>query len=96
MKARYGDKLVIYGALDTVDALLLEDEAALAEYIRGRFAVYAPGGGYIFNTGHFVQPDTPPQRLVRAYKLAYELASTYANVIRLVFMPQAALRPIEK
>ena len=79
VKALYGDKLVIYGSLDTVDALLLEDEAALAEYIRGRFEVYAPGGGYIFNTGHFVQPDTPPERLTRAYKLAYDLAGTYAT-----------------
>ena len=35
------------------------------------------GGGFIFNTGHFVQPDTPPQRLVRAYTVANELAERY-------------------
>ena len=79
IKASYGDKLVIYGSLDTVDALLLQEDAALADYIAGRFAIYAPGGGYIFNTGHMVQPDTPPQRLVGAYRLARQLAGTYGS-----------------
>lgn len=77
IKAAYGDKLVIYGSLDTVDHLLLEDEAALTQVIADRFAIYAPGGGFIFNTGHMVQPDTPPQRLVQAYRLAYDLAQRY-------------------
>jgi uroporphyrinogen decarboxylase len=79
IKASYGDKLVIYGSLDTVDALLLQEDAALADYIAGRFAIYAPGGGYIFNTGHMVQPDTPPQRLVGAYRLARQLAGAYGS-----------------
>ena len=79
VKAGYGDKLVVYGSLDTVDALLLQEDAALADYIAGRFAIYAPGGGFIFNTGHMVQPDTPPQRLVGAYRLASELATRYGT-----------------
>ncbi len=80
VKAEYGDRLVIYGSLDTVDALLLQEDEALAEYIRQRFAIYAPGGGFIFNTGHFVQPDTPPLRLTRAYGLAQELAGQYGTL----------------
>ncbi len=81
IKAQYGDKLVLYGSLDTVDALLLTDEESLAQYIRERFAIYAPGGGYIFNTGHFVQPDTPPKRLMRAYGLALDLAKQYNTLL---------------
>jgi uroporphyrinogen decarboxylase len=77
VKQRYGDKLVIYGSLDVVDGLLAYDGDALADYITQRFAIYAPGGGFIFNTGHFVQPDIPPQRLLRAYRLVSELARTY-------------------
>lgn len=79
IKAQYGDKLVIYGSLDTVDALIMQDGDALDAYITGRFAIYAPGGGYIFNTGHFVQPDTPPSRLIRAYRLANQLAGKYGT-----------------
>jgi uroporphyrinogen decarboxylase len=79
VKDRYGDKLVIYGSLDVVDGLLGRDGEDLDNYIRQRFEIYAPGGGFIFNTGHFVQPDIPPQRLIRAYTLANELARKYGS-----------------
>jgi uroporphyrinogen decarboxylase len=77
IKEKYGDKLVIYGSLDTIDGLLGNEGEALDQYITQRFEIYAPGGGFIFNTGHFVQPDTPPLRLVRAYTVANELAQRY-------------------
>ena len=53
------------------------DGEELDQYITKRFEIYAPGGGFIFCSGHFVQPDVPPHRLVRAYKLANELAERY-------------------
>jgi uroporphyrinogen decarboxylase len=77
IKDRYGDKFVIYGSLDVVDGLFAHRGAALDEYIRKRFEIYAPGGGFIFCTGHFVQPDVPPARLIQAYRLANELAAQY-------------------
>ncbi|HBY94734.1 MAG: uroporphyrinogen decarboxylase family protein [Ardenticatenaceae bacterium] len=77
IKEEYGDRLVVYGSLDVVDGLYSHDGEALDNYIIQRFETYAPGGGFIFNTGHFVQPDIPPQRLVRAYTLANELALKY-------------------
>jgi uroporphyrinogen decarboxylase len=80
IKDQYGDKLVIYGSLDVVDGLYSHDGEALDSYIRDRFEIYAPGGGFIFNTGHFVQPDIPPARLIRAYTLANRLAERYRAV----------------
>lgn len=79
IKQEYGDKLVVYGSLDVVDGLYSHEGEALDQYIRDRFAVYAPGGGFIFNTGHFVQPDIPVARLQRAYTLANELAQQYGS-----------------
>jgi len=79
IKENYGDKLVIYGSLDVVDGLYSHEGDALDKYISDRFGIYAPGGGFIFNTGHFVQPDIPPKRLVRAYTLANELAVKYST-----------------
>lgn len=79
VKAQYGDKIVIYGSLDVVDGLLAYDGDALADYIARRFAIYAPGGGFIFNTGHFVQPDIPPQRLLDAYAIVNRLAQQYGQ-----------------
>jgi uroporphyrinogen decarboxylase len=79
IKDNYGDKFVCYGSLDVIDGLLAYDGEALTEYITKRFAIYAPGGGFIFNTGHFVQPDIPPQRLIHAYTVVNELARQYGT-----------------
>jgi len=79
IKEKYGGKIVVYGSLDTIDGLLQYDGEELDEYITRRFEIYAPGGGFIFNTGHFVQPDIPPQRLIRAYTRVSELARKYGS-----------------
>ena len=80
IKDNYGDKFVCYGSLDVIDGLLAYDGAELADYITKRFQIYAPGGGFIFNTGHFVQPDIPPQRLIGAYTVVNDLAKQYGTV----------------
>lgn len=79
IKEKYGDKITIYGSLDVIDGLLAYDGDALDEYITKHFEIYAPGGGFIFNTGHFVQPDIPPARLVNAYARVLELANEYGT-----------------
>jgi uroporphyrinogen decarboxylase len=80
IKDKYGDRLAVYGSLDVIDGLLAYEGEELDNYITKRFEIYAPGGGFIFNTGHFVQPDIPPRRLMRAYRLANELANEYSAV----------------
>ena len=79
IKEEYGDKLVVYGSLDVVDGLYGHEGEELDRYITERFEIYVPGGGYIFNTGHFVQPDIPVPCLIRAYTLANELAARYGS-----------------
>lgn len=79
IKTRYGNRLVIYGSLDVIDGLLACNGDDLDQYITRRFEIYAPGGGFIFNTGHFVQPDIPPARLIRAYTTANALAARYGS-----------------
>ena len=78
IKDKWGDKIVVYGALDVVEGLFARDAEELDEYITKRFEIYAPGGGFIFNTGHFVQPEIPIERLKRAYRVANELAEKYS------------------
>lgn len=79
IKDSYGQRIVIYGSLDVIDGLLKYDGDELDEYITKRFEIYAPGGGFIFNAGHFIQPDIPPKRLVRAYGLVKQLAQRYGT-----------------
>jgi len=77
IKEKYGDKITIYGSLDVIDGLLAYEGDVLDEYITKRFEIYGPGGGFIYNTGHFVQPDIPPLRLVQAYTTVKRLAARY-------------------
>lgn len=79
IKENYGDKLVIYGSLDVVDGLYGREGEELDKYITERFEIYAPGGGFILTTGHFVQPDIPVKRLIQAYTLANKLAERYGS-----------------
>ena len=79
VKDNYGDKLTLYGSLDVVDGLRAFEGEELEEYIRKRFAIYAPGGRFIFCTGHFVMPDVPPERLIQAYTLVNELAAQFGS-----------------
>ncbi len=79
IKDQYGTKFVIYGSLDTIDGLLVYDGQELTDYITERFRIYGPGGGFIFNTGHFVQADIPPRRLIHAYTVVNELALEYGS-----------------
>jgi uroporphyrinogen decarboxylase len=80
IKAQYGDRLTLYGSLDVIDGLMQYDGPELDDYITRRFEIYAPGGGFIFNAGHFIQPDIPVQRLIRAYRLANVLANSYGTL----------------
>jgi uroporphyrinogen decarboxylase len=79
LKNNFGDKITFYGSLDTVEGLNLYDGEELKNYIKKRFEIYAPGGGFIFNTGHFVQPEIPIERLIYAYEIANQYSKLYTN-----------------
>ena len=80
VKAQYGGQITLYGSLDVIDGLMQRDGPELDDYITRRFEIYAPGGGFIFNAGHFIQPDIPPERLIRAYRLVNDLARRYGTL----------------
>ncbi len=80
IKRNYGDRIVIYGSLDVIDGIRTLSGDALTEYITRRFEIYAPGGGFIFNSAHFIQPDVPPRRLLHAYTVANKLAKQYREI----------------
>ena len=79
VKDKYGEAFILHGSLDVVDGLLTHDGERLDAYLAERFEIYAPGGGFIFNTGHFVMPDIPPRRLLPAYRTVNDLAARYGT-----------------
>lgn len=74
LKKDYGDKITFYGSLDVIDGIRTNEGDDLTDYITKRFEIYAPNGGFIFHSAHFIQPDVPPERLLHAYTIANNLA----------------------
>jgi hypothetical protein len=60
LKARYGDRLVFWGGgADTQKTLPFGTPAEVREETLRRLEIFAPGGGFIFNTIHNIQAGTP-------------------------------------
>lgn len=65
LKNKYGGKLVFWGGgADTQGVLQFGTPEEVKEQALSRLEVFAPGGGYIFNPVHDIQPMTPPENIL--------------------------------
>ena len=74
VKRRYGDQLTIHGGLDVTHVLPHGTDEALIETIQRTMEICKPGGGFIFNSEHFIPANVPLPRLELAYQTALECA----------------------
>lgn len=72
VKRNWGDRLTIHGGLELRHYLSRAPEAELVEHVKDNMLTCKPGGGFIFNTEHTVQPDTSLERVELAYQTALE------------------------
>lgn len=72
VKQHYGDRLTIHGGLDIRGALSKSTPDEIRAEVKRKMEVLKPGGGFIFNTAHTVQMDTPLENVVAAYSAALE------------------------
>jgi hypothetical protein len=73
LKDRFGGKIAFWGGgIDTQRTLPFGTPAQVAEEVRMRIRIFAPGGGFVFNPIHNIQQGTPPQNIVAAYDAARE------------------------
>ncbi len=72
IKERWGERLTIHGGLEIRHYLPRATEEELVEHVRENVLTCKPGGGFIFNTEHTVQPDTALERVELAYHTARE------------------------
>ena len=72
LKRRYGKELVFWGA--GVDTELLQNGSAeqVADQIKERLDILAPGGGFVFSPTHCIQPRTPPENIIAMADTLYE------------------------
>jgi hypothetical protein len=73
LKDRFGDKLTFWGGgVDTQKTLPFGTPKHVRDEVKERIAIFGRGGGYVFNTVHNVQANTPRENLVALYEAVKE------------------------
>ena len=73
LKRDFGDKVVFWGgAIDTQHVLPTATPEEVAKQVRRSIGAFMPGGGYVFNNVHNIQPGVPPENIVAMFDTAYE------------------------
>lgn len=66
LKRTYGKDLVFWGGgVDTHRILPFGTEQEVEDAVKRSIDILAPGGGFVFNTVHSIQPEVPPQNIVK-------------------------------
>ena len=73
LKREFGGKIVFWGGgCDTQSVLTTATPDEVREHVRQRLAVFKPGGGYVFNQVHNIQPNVPAENVIAMLDAAYE------------------------
>ncbi len=73
LKANFGDQLVFWGGgVDTQDVLPFRTPAEVREQVLRRCEIFAPGGGFVFNSIHNIQARTPVENIVAMIDAVHE------------------------
>lgn len=72
LKKKYGKKIVFWGGgCDTQNILGKTDRATLTEHVTNLVRIFAPGGGFVFNQVHAIQPLVPPEDICTLFDTAF-------------------------
>ena len=73
LKEKYGRKIVFWGGgCDTQNILGKADKTALEEHVINLIRIFAPGGGFVFNQVHAIQPLVPPEDICTVFETAFK------------------------
>ena len=67
IKKNYHGKLVLHGGLDNQGKFHL-DKDILAADCKEKLSILAPGGGYLYATGHNIQANCPPENILAIFE----------------------------
>ena len=69
LKTKYGKKITFWGGgIDTQRTLPFGTPDQIRNEVHERIRIFAPGGGFVFNTIHNVQPKVPIENVLAMYK----------------------------
>ena len=69
LKQEFGDRLTFWGGIDT------HAQSSIEEEVRKVIEVMAPGGGYVLNAIHNIQPDVPAENICAMFDSAMKYGS---------------------
>jgi hypothetical protein len=73
LKSEFGEEIAFWGGgVDTQNTLPFGSANEVRAEVMERIAIFAPGGGFIFNTIHNVQPQVPVENVLAMYKTVHE------------------------
>lgn len=76
LKADFGADLCFWGGgCDTRRVLPEGSPAEVKEHVKRRLEIFAPGGGFVFNTVHNILPDVPPANIVAMFEAVAEFGA---------------------
>jgi uroporphyrinogen decarboxylase len=70
LKAAYGDRLSFWGGIDAIGVLPYGTPQEVAGEVRDKIRVLGPGGGFILNTIHNIQPVVPVENILAMFEAA--------------------------
>ncbi len=74
LKRSYGKDLVFWGgAIDSQHVLPFAAPGQIRRDVRRTLDAFKPGGGYVFNSVHNIQPGVPAENIVALYEAAHDL-----------------------
>ena len=71
LKREYGDKIMFHGNTNNQGVFHRSKEEVMADALY-RIKNLAPGGGYIFSSGHNIQGNMPPENILTLFNTAKE------------------------
>ncbi len=79
LKEQFGDRITFWGGgVDTQKTLPFGTADEVQAEVRERLRIFSPGGGFVFNTIHNVQPMSPVANVLAIYRTVQE-AGTYSG-----------------
>ena len=76
LKEEFGEQITFWGGgADTQNVLGFRPVWEVVSHVRENLAIFAPGGGFVFNQVHNIQPNVSPEALVAMYQTALRAGS---------------------
>lgn len=74
-KLQVGGQVALQGNLDP--CALLSTPSCIREQVKQVLASFGPGSGHVFNLGHGITPDVPPDNVLAMVEAVHELSPAY-------------------